>query len=158
MLLLSRRFEEHPVRPRYVNVNIWPQVKVTCWPKHFKLYIDRRALTRQIQWYYLNGYIFDFSKVIGKIMYVTSKNDLTLGHRYKKIVIYNLSGLMSWWSSASFRSIGQTLKLWHNCKHFKRWGHLSWPCDLTWHDIFFLFGYRCKKDQWTAIQNLKRIR
>ena len=87
MFASSRRIETCIAWPWKVKVKIWPQVKVTAWPK---LHISRSVLTRQTHWDHFHVSSCSQSQVICKNLLVTSVTSdelsgvtgqhLTLGH------------------------------------------------------------------------------
>ena len=69
MFASSRRIETCITWPWKVKIKIWPQVKVTTWPK---LHISRSVLTRQTHWDHFHVSSSSQSQVICKNLLVTS--------------------------------------------------------------------------------------
>ena len=63
MFASSRRIETCIAWPWKIEVKIWPQVKVTAWPK---LHISRSVLTRQTHWDHFHVSSSSQSQVIWK--------------------------------------------------------------------------------------------
>ena len=139
MFASSRRIETCIVWPWKVKVKIWPQVKVTWWPKKVILHMYRCVLMGETQWDHSHVSISFGSKVIRKKTVGDLRwPQMTFGGSPMKTVAWVITEDLS--------------------QHHSQWMEMFWcekevveilPIDLTWagHKIDLTSGHEYKKSK-----------
>ena len=129
MFASSRRIETYIAWPWKIKVKIWPQVKVTAWPK---LHINRSVLTRQTHWDHFHVSISSQSQVICKNLLVTSvtSDDLS-GVTGQHLTLGHHEWPKSTWSWKNYI----LLMRWEGFQYFPPLTHNGEVRSLTWPQV-----------------------
>ena len=129
MFASSRRIETCIAWPWKVKVKIWPQVKVTTWPK---LHFSRSVLTRQTHWDHFHVSSSSQSQVICKNLLVTSvtSDDLS-GATGQHLTLGHHEWPKSTWSWKNYT----LLMRWEGFQYFPPLTHNGEVRILTWPQV-----------------------